>query len=237
MDRIDQPSLSMKTRLHFATLIFTMKLSIKWWHLLFLAQHAPLTTYYSSTLPVTEAFVPSCKISKPLSLSNRVQLSSTNGKEESYDDDDDEMAYPSAILNPVAVPPDTPLVLGINKYSHDVSVCAADQNTGKVLFYLSKERITRKKHDAGSAHTLVDKCLECLELDLDNIKKIVVNNHHHRVLPIEQNEPHVQWQVGLGVNDNGGGFGDEENLLLDCENKVSKDRLIFRFSETSIMQS
>ena len=126
------------------------------------------------------------------------------------------------IPNPLAVPGDTPLVLGMNKYSHDVSVCAANQNTGEVLFYLSKERLTRKKHDAGSIHTLVDKCLECLELDLENVKKIVVNNHHHRVLPLEQNEEHIQWQVGLGVNDNGGGFGDDENLLLDCKEKVSE---------------
>lgn len=139
-------------------------------------------------------------------------------------DEDEDLVDASEFLarstpSRIAVPGDTPIVLGVNKYSHDVSVCAVHQDTGDVLFHLSKERLSRKKHDAGSASTIIDKCLESLELDLDNVKKIVVNNHHHRVLPLEADVDHVEWQVSLGVNDDGGGFGDDENLLLDCQEK------------------
>ena len=121
----------------------------------------------------------------------------------------------------IAVDKDTKLVLGLNKYSHDTSICAADARTGKVLFGMAKERLTRKKHDAGNTASLVDKCLDCLELDYTAIKKVIVNNHHHRVLPMEQSRPHMEWECGLGIN--GGvedGYDDEENLLDDVE-KVS----------------
>lgn len=43
-----------------------------------------------------------------------------------------------------------PLVLGLNKYSHDSAVCVVDANTGEVIFAGEKERLTRKKHDAGA---------------------------------------------------------------------------------------
>jgi predicted NodU family carbamoyl transferase len=42
------------------------------------------------------------------------------------------------------------LVLGLNKYSHDAAACIVDANTGAVLFAGEKERLTRKKHDAGA---------------------------------------------------------------------------------------
>ena len=51
----------------------------------------------------------------------------------------------SADISPLAVSPDTKLVLGLNKYSHDTTICAADAKTGEVLFAMSKERLTRKK--------------------------------------------------------------------------------------------
>jgi len=43
-----------------------------------------------------------------------------------------------------------PLVLGLNKYSHDSAVCVVDASTGEVIFAGEKERLTRKKHDAGA---------------------------------------------------------------------------------------
>ena len=122
----------------------------------------------------------------------------------------------------LAVPPDTKLVLGLNKYSHDTSLCAADAKTGKVLFAMSKERLTRRKHDSGNVAVLVETCLECLDLDFDAIQKVVVNNHHHRVLPIEKGRAHMEWECGLGIN--GGaevGYDDEENLLTSAD-RVSK---------------
>ena len=42
-----------------------------------------------------------------------------------------------------------PLVVGLNKYSHDAAVCIVDAATSEILFACEKERLTRKKHDAG----------------------------------------------------------------------------------------
>ena len=119
---------------------------------------------------------------------------------------------------PLACPADTKLVLGLNKYSHDTSLCAANAETGEVLFAVSKERLSRKKHDAGNVATMVETCLECLDLDYDAIEKVVMNNHHHRILPLEESRAHMEWESGLGIN--GGveaGYDDEENLLQDAE--------------------
>ena len=118
----------------------------------------------------------------------------------------------------MACPADTKLVLGLNKYSHDTSLCAANAETGEVLFAVSKERLSRKKHDAGNVATMVETCLECLDLDYDAIEKVVMNNHHHRILPLEESRAHMEWESGLGIN--GGveaGYDDEENLLQDAE--------------------
>ena len=124
-------------------------------------------------------------------------------------------------LSSLAVPPDTKLVVGLNKYSHDATICAADADTGSVLFAISKERLTRKKHDSGNVAILVEECLRCLNLDIDSITKVVMNNHHHRILPIESNRPHLEWEAGLRIN--GGeesGYDDDENLL-DHAQRVS----------------
>ncbi|KAL3800370.1 hypothetical protein HJC23_003666 [Cyclotella cryptica] len=124
--------------------------------------------------------------------------------------------------SPLAVDPDTKLVLGINKYSHDTTLCAANIETGEVLLALSKERITRKKHDGGNTAELVEMCLDQLDLDLDAVVKVVMNNHHHRILPfIEKNALHMEWEEGLGIN--GGqedGYSDEYNILTSVEDKI-----------------
>ena len=121
--------------------------------------------------------------------------------------------------SPLAVPPDTKLVVGLNKYSHDTTICAADAATGEILFAMAKERLSRRKHDAGNVASLVEKCLECLELQLENIEKVVMNNHHHRIRPMEANPRHLEWEMGLHIN--GGleeGYDEPENLLshADC---------------------
>lgn len=132
------------------------------------------------------------------------------------DDSDGDISLPPP---PLACPPDTRLVIGLNKYSHDTSICAADAATGQVLFAMSKERLTRKKHDGGNTASLLELCLDTLDLDYDDgnvIHRVVMNNHHHRVLPMEHNVRHVEWEAGLGIN--GGsepGYEDEYNLLQD----------------------
>lgn len=121
----------------------------------------------------------------------------------------------------LAVPPGTNIVVGINKYSHDTSLCAADASTGKVLFALSKERLSRRKFDGGNIASLVETCLDNLQLDVDNIVKVVMNNHHHRILPLESNYNHLLWEEGLRIN--GGvedGYTDEFNLLDCVPNKI-----------------
>jgi hypothetical protein len=124
--------------------------------------------------------------------------------------------------SPLAVDPSTKLVLGINKYSHDTTLCAANAETGEVLFALSKERITRKKHDGGNTAELVELCLDQLDLDLDSVVRVVMNNHHHRILPlVEANPNHMEWEEGLGIN--GGqedGYSDEYNLLTGVQDKL-----------------
>jgi predicted NodU family carbamoyl transferase len=122
----------------------------------------------------------------------------------------------------LACPPNTKLVIGLNKYSHDASLCAADAKTGKVLFAVSKERLTRRKHDAGNAARMVEACLDALDLNYDDdcIQTVVMNNHHHRILPLERNRKHMEWEMGLGIN--GGseeGYDDEYNLVSLAENK------------------
>lgn len=124
--------------------------------------------------------------------------------------------------HPLAVPHDTRLVLGINKYSHDATLCAADAQTGEVLFAMSKERLTRRKHDGGNVASLVELCLEQLDLDVDNVERVVMNNHHHRILPfVEANVEHMEWEEGLGINGGvEGGYTDEYNLLNEVEDKL-----------------
>ncbi len=51
----------------------------------------------------------------------------------------------------------------------------ADDQTFEVLFAISKERMTRST-------LMAETCLDVLELDLDNVVKVVMNNNHHRIL-------------------------------------------------------
>ncbi len=146
-----------------------------------------------------------------------------------YDDEDANPFFD--VLNPLACPPNTKLVLGLNKYSHDVTLCAADATSGKVLFAMSKERLSRKKHHSGNVASLVETCLDQLELDIDNIEKVVVNNHHHRVMHLERNIDHLEWETGLGINGGSeGGYTDEENLLSDAMQMEMSHHLAHAYS-------
>mmetsp|Transcript_46767 Transcript_46767/g.113984 ORF Transcript_46767/g.113984 Transcript_46767/m.113984 type:complete len:1053 (-) Transcript_46767:41-3199(-) len=162
---------------------------------------------------------------------------SNNNKDNGDDDDDSSFAEPPP-SPPLACPRGTKLVIGLNKYSHDTSICAADAKTGKVLFAMSKERLSRQKHDGGNTASLVELCLDTLDLDYygddqdddddekpgNVITKVVMNNHHHRILPLEKNLRHIEWESGLGIN--GGsepGYEDEYNLLKDLDENDNGD--------------
>jgi predicted NodU family carbamoyl transferase len=77
------------------------------------------------------------------------------------------------------------LIIGLNKYSHDAGCCIVD-STGKILFAQAKERITRHKHDAGSVTDICMYGLESIGAAPGDVKVVVSNNHHFRVLPYER---------------------------------------------------
>jgi len=74
-------------------------------------------------------------------------------------------------------------VLGINAYDHDVSACLA--RDGEVLVAVSKERLTRVKHDSGFHEEVVDYCLETAGIDLDRVDRVVLNSY---MLPVPELE-------------------------------------------------
>lgn len=81
------------------------------------------------------------------------------------------------------------IILGVNKYSHDTSICLLEKSSGKVLFTLSKERITGKKNDGGSITALLEYALKAIGANENDIHTVVSNNHHFRVIPFEKRIP------------------------------------------------
>lgn len=60
-------------------------------------------------------------------------------------------------------------------------------------------------------------------MDIENISTVVMNNHHHRILPfVEANVDHMEWEEGLGINndDEDDGYSDEYNVLECVEDKL-----------------
>ena len=179
--------------------------------------------------PANQHFKPSSSSSPPLLhqlYSTPFDLDLYNSDDDNDDDqsnnNDDPSENDEDLRPPLAAHPSTKLILGINKYSHDTTLCAADILTSQVLFAMSKERLSRSKHDGGNIATLVETCLDTLDLDLENVVKVVMNNHHHRILPsIEHDIDHMEWEEGLGIN--GGdedGYSDEYNVLESVEDKI-----------------
>ena len=74
-------------------------------------------------------------------------------------------------------------VLGINAYDHDVSACLL--RDGEIAVAISKERITREKHDTGFYQEVVDYCLRAEGITLDDVDVVVRNCY---VLPVEDLE-------------------------------------------------
>ena len=74
-------------------------------------------------------------------------------------------------------------VLGINAYDHDVSACLL--RDGEIAFAISKERITREKHDTGFYQGVVDYCLAAEGISLEDVDLVVRNCY---VLPVEDVE-------------------------------------------------
>lgn len=95
-----------------------------------------------------------------------------------------------------------PLIIGLNQYSHDTSIAIINAVSGSLLFALSKERLTRRKHDGGDVADLVPHALSAVAVDCgvsldaitESVRLVVANNHHFRIRPFEARLP---FQVSL----------------------------------------
>lgn len=96
-----------------------------------------------------------------------------------------------------------PFVIGLNQYSHDAGVAMVDHYNGEILYALSKERLTRRKHDGGDVGVVVQDGLQWLAATWNTtvdalistyVTAIVANNHHFRIRPFEARLP---YQVSL----------------------------------------
>lgn len=77
------------------------------------------------------------------------------------------------------------VVLGLNQYTHSAACCLLDER-GEVLFALAKERVSRKKFDGGDVSELVRYALEATGIGLDQVERVVANNHLFRIRPYEE---------------------------------------------------
>jgi carbamoyltransferase len=80
-------------------------------------------------------------------------------------------------------------VLGINAYDHDVSACLL--RNGAIAYAITKERITREKHDTGFFQEVVDYCLKAEGIALADVDLIVRNCY---VLPIDDMETRLVYE-------------------------------------------
>jgi len=80
------------------------------------------------------------------------------------------------------------LIVGINKYAHSAS-CAVADATGKTLFALARERLTRKKHDGGDVAGLMRHALSQIGAELSDIELVVETCHLFRVDRFERRLP------------------------------------------------
>ncbi len=74
-------------------------------------------------------------------------------------------------------------VLGINAYDHDVSACLL--RDGEIAYGITKERLSREKHDTGFFDSVVDYCLEAEGISLEDVDLVVRNCY---VLPVDEME-------------------------------------------------
>lgn len=80
-------------------------------------------------------------------------------------------------------------VLGINAYDHDVSACLL--RDGEIAYAISKERITRDKHDTGFYQEVIDYCLNAEGIKLGDVDLVVRNCY---VLPVEDMEERLTYE-------------------------------------------
>jgi carbamoyltransferase len=74
-------------------------------------------------------------------------------------------------------------ILGLNAYDHDVAACLL--RNGEIVVAISKERVTRVKHDTGFYQEVVDYCLGAAGIPLERVDLVVRNCY---VLPVRDME-------------------------------------------------
>ncbi len=86
-------------------------------------------------------------------------------------------------------------ILGINAYDHDVSACLL--RNGVIVAAISKERLTRHKHDTGFYRRVVNYCLDVAAIDLDRVDLIVRNSYVMPVNKVEERLVYRTWNSYL----------------------------------------
>ncbi|GJQ12266.1 hypothetical protein GpartN1_g4057.t1 [Galdieria partita] len=80
-------------------------------------------------------------------------------------------------------------IVGINKYSHDASVCLLSCDTGEIVGNFAKERFTRRKHDGNDVGELVEHIFARLGIAIEDVDLVVQNNHHYSIGAFEEKLP------------------------------------------------
>jgi carbamoyltransferase len=107
-------------------------------------------------------------------------------------------------------------VLGINAYDHDVSACLL--RDGEIAFAITKERITREKHDTGFHQEVVDYCLKAEGIRFDDVDLVVRNCY---VLPVDELEMRmVSQDVPEVLSDGERLQAEKDPLFLSKSDKV-----------------
>jgi carbamoyltransferase len=107
-------------------------------------------------------------------------------------------------------------VLGINAYDHDVSACLL--RDGEIAFAITKERITRRKHDTGFYQGVVDYCLQAAGISLADVDLVVRNCY---VLPVDDLEMRmISQDVPEVMNDSERLQAEKNPLYLSKSDKV-----------------
>lgn len=121
------------------------------------------------------------------------------------------------------------VVVGLNKYSHDAAVCVLRERDGSLVFAGEKERLTRKKHDGGDTSEIVQHALDSIGASLDDIKLVVSNNHHHRVVPFERRIP---WAVAQNIYPSS--FAAPHNLVPNAAHAELSHHLAHAWSAVAL---
>src|SRR5207237_7066233 len=89
---------------------------------------------------------------------------------------------------------------------------------GAIAFAISKERVTREKHDTGFYQEVIDYCLSAEGISLDDVDLVVRNCY---VLPVEELETRMVSQDVPEVMDDEERIQASKNpLFLSKSNKV-----------------